>query len=77
MITEDYNKGPSVVRKDYVLWNIQNMQVHLPGVAKHLVNFASLLLRHYLKFSECFWALLTVKYGRFFTLVLFGYRYEK
>ena len=52
-------------------------KMSLPGVAKHLVNFASLLLRHYLKFSECFWALLTVKYGRFFTLVLFGYRYEK
>ena len=51
--------------------------VDIPGVAKHLVNFASLLLRQYLKFSECFWALLTVKYGRFFTLVLFGYRYEK
>ena len=26
MITEDYNKGPRVVRKDYVLWKIQNMQ---------------------------------------------------
>ena len=48
----------------------------LPGVAKHLVNFASLLLRHYLKFSECFCALLTVKYGRFFTLVLFGFENE-
>ena len=26
MITENYNKGPRVVRKDYVLWKIQNMQ---------------------------------------------------
>ena len=26
MITDDYNNGPRVVRKDYVLWNIQNMQ---------------------------------------------------
>ena len=26
MITEDYNKGPRVVRKDYVLWKIQNMK---------------------------------------------------
>ena len=26
MITEDYSKGPRVVRKDYVLWKIQNMQ---------------------------------------------------
>ena len=26
MITEDYNKGPRVVRKDYVLWKIKNMQ---------------------------------------------------
>ena len=26
MITEDYNKGPRVVREDYVLWKIQNMQ---------------------------------------------------
>ena len=26
MITEDYNKGPRVVRKDYILWKIQNMQ---------------------------------------------------
>ena len=25
----------------------------------------------------CFWALLTVKYGRFFNLVLFGHRDEK
>ena len=26
MITEDYNKGPRVVRKDYVLWKVHNMQ---------------------------------------------------
>ena len=26
MITDDYNNGPRVVRKDYVLWKIQNMQ---------------------------------------------------
>ena len=26
MITKDYNKGPRVVRKDYVLWKIQNMK---------------------------------------------------
>ena len=26
-----------------------------------------------MEFSLCFWALLTVKYGRFFTLVLFGH----
>ena len=26
MITEDYNKGPRVVGKYYVLWKIQNMQ---------------------------------------------------
>ena len=26
MITKDYSKGPRVVRKDYVLWKIQNMQ---------------------------------------------------
>ena len=26
MITEDYIKGPRVVRKDYVLWKIQNMK---------------------------------------------------
>ena len=26
MITEDYSKGPRVVRKDYVLWKISNMQ---------------------------------------------------
>ena len=25
MITDDYNMGPRVVRKDYVLWKIQNM----------------------------------------------------
>ena len=23
--TKDYNKGPRVVRKDYLLWKIQNM----------------------------------------------------
>ena len=26
MITDNYNNGPRVVRKDYVLWKIQNMQ---------------------------------------------------
>ena len=26
MITKDYNKGPRVVKNDYVLWKIQNMQ---------------------------------------------------
>ena len=26
MITKDYSKGPRVVKKDYVLWKIQNMQ---------------------------------------------------
>ena len=26
MITDDYNNGPRVVRKDYVLWKVQNMQ---------------------------------------------------
>ena len=26
MITDDYNNGPRVVRKDYVLWKIQNMK---------------------------------------------------
>ena len=26
MITKDYSKGPRVVRKDYILWKIQNMQ---------------------------------------------------
>ena len=26
MITKDYSKGPRVVRKDYVLWKIQNMK---------------------------------------------------
>ena len=26
MITKDYSKGPRVVRKDYVLWKVQNMQ---------------------------------------------------
>ena len=26
MITDDYNKEPRVVRKDYVLWKVQNMQ---------------------------------------------------
>ena len=26
MITDDYNNGPRAVRKDYVLWKIQNMQ---------------------------------------------------
>ena len=26
MITKDYRKGPRVVRKDYVLWKVQNMQ---------------------------------------------------
>ena len=26
MIIKDYTKGPRVVRKDYVLWKIQNMQ---------------------------------------------------
>ena len=30
-----------------------------------------------MEFSQCFWALLTVKYGRFFTLVLFGHMAEK
>ena len=30
-----------------------------------------------MEFSLCFWALVTVKYGRFFTLVLFGYMDEK
>ena len=30
-----------------------------------------------MEFSLCFWALLTVKYGRFFTLVLFGHMDEK
>ena len=30
-----------------------------------------------MEFSCCFCALLTVKYGRFFTLVLFGHRDEK
>ena len=27
MITEDYNKGPRVVRKDYILWKIQNINI--------------------------------------------------
>ena len=26
MITKDYSNGPRVVRKDYILWKIQNMQ---------------------------------------------------
>ena len=26
MITKDYSKGPRVVRKDYVLWKVKNMQ---------------------------------------------------
>ena len=26
MITKDYGQGPRVVRKDYVLWKVQNMQ---------------------------------------------------
>ena len=26
MITEDYNKGPMVVIKDYVFWKIKNMK---------------------------------------------------
>ena len=26
LITKDYSKGPRVVRKDYVLWKIQNMK---------------------------------------------------
>ena len=30
-----------------------------------------------MEFSLCFGALLTVKYGRFFTLVLFGHMDEK
>ena len=30
-----------------------------------------------MEFLLCFWALLTVKYGRFFTLVLFGHMDEK
>ena len=30
-----------------------------------------------MEFSCCFCALLTVKYGRFFTLVLFGHKDEK
>ena len=30
-----------------------------------------------MEFSLCFWALMTVKYGRFFTLVLFGHMDEK
>ena len=49
----------------------------LPGVAKHLVNFGSIYLRHSMEFSWCFWALMTVNCGRFFTLVLFGHRDEK
>ena len=30
-----------------------------------------------MELSLCFWALLTVKYGRFFPLVLFGHMDEK
>ena len=30
-----------------------------------------------MEFSLCFWALMTVKYGRFFILVLFGHMDEK
>ena len=30
-----------------------------------------------MEFSLCFWAFMTVKYGRFFTLVLFGHMDEK
>ena len=30
-----------------------------------------------MEFSLCFWALWTVKYGQFFTLVLFGHKDEK
>ena len=30
-----------------------------------------------MEFSLCFWALLTVKYGRFFTLVLFEHMDKK
>ena len=30
-----------------------------------------------MEFSLCFWALMTVKCGRFFTLVLFGQRDKK
>ena len=49
----------------------------LPGVAKHLVNFVSLYVTNFQEFYCCFCAPLTVKYGRFFTLVLFGHRDAK
>ena len=51
--------------------------MYVPGVAKHLLNLGSIKLRHYMEFSLCFGALITVKYGRFFTLVLFGHMDEK
>ena len=49
----------------------------IPGVAKHLVNFVSLYVTNFYEFSFCFCAPLTVKYGRFFTLVLFGHMDKK
>ena len=41
--------------------------IDIPGVAKHLVNFVSLYMTHFLKFSSCFCALLTVKHWQFLT----------
>ena len=52
-------------------------KIDIQGVAKRLVNFVSLSVTHFLGLSCCFCALLTVKYGRFFILVLFGHMDEK
>ena len=39
MITDDYNNGPRVVRKDYVLWKIQNMQQSASMPSSYLFLF--------------------------------------
>ena len=50
--------------------------LYIQGVAKRLLNFVSLSVTHFLELSCCFCAHLTVNYGRFFTLVLFGFKNE-
>ena len=59
----------SNVDYDYSIHTIRTIQ----GVAKRLLNFVSHSVTHFWSYLIVFFALLTVKYGRFFTLVLFGH----
>ena len=53
MITEDYNNGPRVLRKDYVLWKIQNMQETVSMPSSHFSIMSLMAVKLKLKNYVC------------------------